>query len=87
MIRSISNNIPTIDALERLRLAIGEITDQVDAYIVLSVGASRIKRLTEENERLKAEIKIVNEKNQALVRQQREQEKHNRDYIDWGADR
>ena len=45
MITEIENNKSTLDALERLRQALGEISDNVDACTVISLAATRINRL------------------------------------------
>jgi hypothetical protein len=53
MIKEIKNDQWTLEALERLRLALGSYSDELDAMTIISLGATRINRLTEKMKNMK----------------------------------
>lgn len=58
MITHIENDRSTLEALERLRITL-ELSDRVGALTIISVAASRINRLTEENKLYKLKYDLL----------------------------
>lgn len=86
MIQEIPNDQTTLNALERLRLALGGLTDTSGACVVISLGATRINRLTEEKDKLLNTIKDLQKKKTSLIQQQNRIFRDRMDHLDYPDD-
>lgn len=83
MIEKIENDRTTLDALERLRLALGDYSDDCGACVIMSNGATRINRLTEKVTQLQLQVKMLQAKNAALIGQQRAKERDDTNHVEY----